>query len=692
MLLSIGSGPPQPGWSVSGKGDLRNPLFWFLFVGASLAAIILAYQSTTPIQILVGQRSADPFIVGFSFREQAGVGAFRWSGPRASLFFRGIGSQDGTLRIDCGSPLAGATLRVNGEQLARQGICGGPASEYTFLIERAQIGVQGDLLVTLESDTFSAPPDTRQLGVQVISAGFIPQGGMVLPSPWTALYVVLVAALGIVVVRAWSGSTGAAWATGALVVLAGAWGLCFARLEAAWLARTLFWLGLVVAGMAGVVVWLLRRFFPIDVRTMRLLGLCLLVALAVRMPLAVTPGFVTDVQDYVVWSYKLVVHGLHSAYVPIEGLWIADYPPVILYLFQGLGAVYRTFFAPDFLYPVTAGDPALRAVTDNAAILADPIHRTLLRLPAITADLITGALVFALARARLSTRKSLLIAASYWFNPAILYNSALWGQTDAVHTLLVVLAVALVEASQIGWGFLALAVGGLTKPQAFVFGPLLLLRSVQLKRWRGVSLAGIGGAAGIALAVMPMLGAGALPGLLAHFGSTIGHHPILSANAHNFWWFVTRGAIGAEDTNLLLFGISYRLAGLILFATAYALALAATLRRPHRDIWPVAAYVGFAFFILPTEIHENYGFAVLALLAVAVAAEKRYALLYILLTLTMVTNYALHDPNVYALLGLSAPDAQLSTARWLDAALNVVVFGAWTIKELSACSLPDPEV
>jgi hypothetical protein len=124
------------------------------------------------------------------------------------LFFRGIGSQDGTSRIDCGSPLAGATLRVNGELLARQGICGGSVGEYTFPIDRAQIGVQGDLLVTLESDTFSAPPDTRQLGVQVVSADFIPQGGMVVPSPWTALYVMFVAALGVV--RAWSGSTRAA--------------------------------------------------------------------------------------------------------------------------------------------------------------------------------------------------------------------------------------------------------------------------------------------------------------------------------------------------------------------------------------------------------------------------------------------------------------------------------------------------
>ncbi len=666
---------------------------WLLFLGASLVAIVLAYQSSTPIEVQVGQQSAEPFIAGFSFREQAGFGSFRWSGPLARLDLAGIGNQNGTLLIRCGSPAGGAQVRTGERVLAPGGVCSGGIGTFTLPIDRSQVGAGGNLVVTLESQVFVAPPDPRQLGVQVVSARFEPAGGWVWPAPLTVLYLLLDALLGFAIVRAWSGSSRAAWAVAAALVLAGAGGLYAARLTAAWLIETVFWLGLLATVIAAAVVWLLRRFYAFEARTLRLLGLLLLAAFALRLPLAATPGFITDVQDYVVWSYKLVHHGLASAYVTTpDGLWIADYPPVLLYLFQGLGALYRALFAPDFLYPVTAGDPALRAVTTNAAQLADPIHRTLLRLPALIADLITGALIFALARARLSERKSFLIAASYLFNPAVLINSALWGQTDAVHTLFVVLAFALVEATQIGWGFFALALGAMTKPQALFFGPLLLLRAVQIKRWRGVSLAGAGGMAGLVLALAPMLGAGALGGLVSHFGSTIGHHPVLSANAHNFWWFVTRGAIGVEDTQALFAGLSYRLVGLVLLAGAYGLALLGMYRRPGRHVWAVAAYVGLAFFILPTEIHENYGFAVLALLAVALVADRRFVLLYAALTLTTVANYALHDPNVYAALHLAAPDAQLAGARWLNAAANVLIFGLWTVREIRACSLPDPEV
>jgi hypothetical protein len=193
-----------------------------------------------------------------------------------------------------------------------------------------------------------------------------------------------------------------------------------------------------------------------------------------------------------------------------------------------------------------------------------------------------------------------------------------------------------------------------------------------------MALAAGGGAAGAVLAILPMAAAGGLPGLLSHLAGTVGYHPVLSANAHNFWWFVTRGVVGIKDTTALLGRLDYRTMGLLLFACAYGLALARLWRHRASNLWALGAYVGFAFFVLPTEIHENYAFAVLALLAVALAEEKRLLLLYIPLSLTMAANYALHDPDVYRLFHLAAPDAQLATARWAISALNLLVFVLWT--------------
>ena len=669
-------------------GGLRG---FGLICAAMLVAITLAYQFRPPLRIAVGERSADPFVRGFSFREQAPFGTFRWSGAEATLSLPGIGAQGGVLKVRLGAPQGHVELWANGHLLTPQPIGGGELAEYAFPIERSWLSPWGNLAVMLRSQTFTSPPDTRQLGAQVESVSFEPLGGLVLPAPLTLLYVLLAALVYYAFARAWSGSAWVAWAACALVILLSVWGLASARLEAAWLIKIAFWLGLTVYVMGWVGAWLLRRFYPLDARTLRLIGLFCFAAFAVRLPFAVKPGLIIDVQDYVVWSYKLTTYGLGQTYNFTDNLWIPDYPPVLLYGFKIIGHVYQTLFAPDFLYPVTAGDPALRAVTTEPALLADPIHRTLLRMPAILVDLLTGALIYAIARRKTTANRSLAIASAYWFNPLVIYNSAVWGQTDAVHTLFVVLAVALVELEQASWGFFALVIGGLTKPQAFVFGPLLLVSAVQRQKWRGLLHAALGGAAALILVMAPILVTGAFPAMLDRFGVWARQAPYLSLNALNLWFVVRHGNVAVENSLAAFDGVSFSTAGLLLFAAAYGLAVLRLLRRLSRDLWSASAYVGFAFFCLATGIHENYNFAVLALLAPAIAVDGRFALLYAALTLAMVVNYALYDPDVFARLALSAPDAQLFGLRWAIAAINMLILGLWTVWEvLELRKKPEP--
>jgi hypothetical protein len=649
---------------------------WFWAI--ALAVLTFAYQFNAPVRIAVGEKSADPFVQGLSFRESAPFGMFRWSGATARLIFDGIGDRGGVLTIRFAAPQGHVLLRANGHLLTPEPIGSAAVEEYVFPIERAWVGPGGNLVVSLESETFTAPPDTRELGAQLVSASLAPQGGFVLPAPRTAIFALLALAICLLIAKVWTGSTKAAYSAGLAGIAGVGWGLARAPLQAAWLVEVVFWFGLAVVGIGWLIAWLLRRFYPVDARTLRIVGLLCLGAFAVRLPFAMTPGYAADVQDFVVWAYKVTRYGLASTFVVTEGLWNPNYPPVSLYAFQVLGHVYQKLFAPDFLYPATTGDPALRAVTSNIAYLVDPIFRTLLRMPAILADLVTGALIFVVARRKLAAKWSFLIAASYWFNPVVIYNSGVWGQIDAMYTVFVVLTVVLVEIDQAGWAFLALVLGGLTKPQAFVFGPLLLLRVLQRQRWRGFLLATLGGAMGVVLVMTPMTAAGAFPSMIARFGDWVGDYPELSLNAHNFWWFILHGNVTAQDTAIAFAGLSYRTVGLLLFALVYGLGLVRVLQRPGGDLWPVAAYVGFAFFFFPTKVHENYGFAVLALLACAAVTEVRFVLLYVAMTLTMVANYALHDPDLIPRLGLAAPDAQLLNVRWANAAINTLIFGVWT--------------
>src|SRR6202035_1496350 len=76
--------------------------------------------------------------------------------------------------------------------------------------------------------------------------------------------------------------------------------------------------------------------------------------------------------------------------------------------------------------------------------LGDPdMLRFMLRLPSLFADLLSGALIFRVLRQRstVSFSAAVCITAAYLFNPTLIFDSAYWGQTAAVHSLLMLLSI-----------------------------------------------------------------------------------------------------------------------------------------------------------------------------------------------------------------------------------------------------------
>lgn len=658
----------------------------------------LVYQFPVTASIDVGSGRDAPFVQGFSFRENLNDGRnVRWSSEHAEIRFVGIGAQDGIIKLRFAAPRpqnpAHAQIFANGTPLKGDT----PTSEFqeqTFAVERTTIGIGGDLRISLDSDTFTQPPDTRALGVLVDAARFDSNGGPVMPAPGALLSFSALVVVTFFAVRVWSGDQRVALAIALGALGAGAAGLILARVETAHFLGPIFWLVLFLFIGACTFSLALQRLSSVlhapalRLRTLRLVMVAMVVAFLVRMIFAVGPGYIVDVQDYIVWSYKTVTYGLGTMYASVNGLWISDQSPGLNYILHVMGLVYRGIFAPDFLYPVIAGDPALRGVTNNPAMLADPIHRTLLRLPMLLADVLTGALIFVTARKYLlegttfRARGAWLVACAFWFNPAVLVNGAYWGQTDAIHAFLVLICfVLIVFTPRIGLAFFVLGIAAFTKPQAMIFGPLLLLGAYRTDSIRGVVHGLVFGALGSAVVLLPVILTGGTQGLLAYLGDAIGHHPTVTANAHNLWWVVFHDDYDIADTIGIFPGapLSIRAFSIFLFGVFYLVTLFKAWRAPLQEFFALGAFVAFAFFILPTEIHENYGYALLPLLAVAITRDTRLVALYIVLSVTMTLNYLLHDTSVYERLGLSAPHQQLALARWLDAVANMTILCVWMI-------------
>ena len=111
--------------------------------------------------------------------------------------------------------------------------------------------------------------------------------------------------------------------------------------------------------------------------------------------------------------------------------------------------------------------------------------------------------------------------------------------------------------------------------------------------------------------------------------------------AWNIWWFpeVRSHPLPGDPLLHAASWPTYKRAGLALSLAAMLLALAYTWRKPAlRGTLVAAAYMVFAFYVLPTSSHERYRFPLLGLLLPVVVAKPRWLWLYLPISATFTVN------------------------------------------------------
>jgi Gpi18-like mannosyltransferase len=331
-------------------------------------------------------------------------------------------------------------------------------------------------------------------------------------------------------------------------------------------------------------------------------GLALRVALAyVFYP---RQGFATDMQLFASWATTLARVGSGVFYQTAGG---ADYPPGYLYVLWLLGR------AP-------------------ASVLPE-----LLKLPAILADLGIGAILYGAARRWLGERAGLIAAALYLFLPVSWYDSALWGQVDAIGALLLIAALVLLIEGRSEPAIALAMLAVLVKPQyaigLVVVVPVLVRRHLVLSGSRHrLATSAVAGAAALVLPLLPFDIARYAPasfadipviaqlaGLAGLFISDGNRYSVLTANAFNLWALVGATPLAAviggsggswtADSLVVTGGTSAFTLGAIALALVGVLVAGGLLLRDGRvPILLGFAVVAFAFYALPTRVHERYLF------------------------------------------------------------------------------------
>lgn len=323
------------------------------------------------------------------------------------------------------------------------------------------------------------------------------------------------------------------------------------------------------------------------------LGCLLLAAVAIRLLVLPLHGHDGDVSVMSRWAENLAQYG----------------PP---FFYQHDGAIYPALLP--FLWP-------LGVLFDGDALT------TVIKGVSIPFDLALGVLLYWVVSSRTDPARGLLAAGLYLLNPATIIGGPLWGQVDAAGTLVFVGALVALSLDRFALAGGLAILAALAKPQ---FGLVALpVTIVAIQRWlggegpRALGLAAVGGG-------MAALAIGVFAGLtpwhwIELVRSTATFQEETSLGAFNIWALV----VGFRVPDAPYVGIGAVLLG------AGVIGALLPLRRGHdlATLLAVGLMLAFAFYFLPTRVHERYLFPALALAAPFAAVDRSSLAAYVALSL-----------------------------------------------------------
>lgn len=347
----------------------------------------------------------------------------------------------------------------------------------------------------------------------------------------------------------------------------------------------------------------------------------LLAALVLRMILAaMNQGFPTDIACFYNWSNMAYEGGIENFY---SSGFFADYPPGYIYILYVLGYLI-SLFKLDYM---TAG-----------CLLV-------LKMPAILCDVAAGILIYRMAKKKLSENQALFISALYLLNPAVILNSSVWGQVDAVMCFALLLMCCLLMEKKMIPAYLIYGIGVLIKPQMLIFTPLLIygimenviLEDFTVHKFLYNLFGGLSVILGMIAVCLPF----GVKTIVSLYMETLGSYPYVTVNAYNLWALLGKNWTSQEDKLLFL---SFQNWGIVVI---FATVIAATVfffkaGKKESRYFTTGACLIISMFLFSVRMHERYLFPAMALLLLAYAVRplKGFYIAYAGITLTQLYNTA----------------------------------------------------
>jgi Gpi18-like mannosyltransferase len=281
------------------------------------------------------------------------------------------------------------------------------------------------------------------------------------------------------------------------------------------------------------------------------------------------------------------------------------------------------------------------------------VYLLFLKLPNIFAEILIGVMIYFAVLVKTKKKYALMSSALFLLNPVVIYNSAVWGQTDGLNNVFFFASLILLLTNRhllsVCIFFLSLYVK-LSLLPLFPLYMLILLKKIGFNIPKAIMYIGVSSIF-ILLLTLPI---STTPHIwLTEFfmKNSAGELQYITNYTFNFWsvLFNPDSFSLVPLSSDVYFGLPLSVWAYILFGMAYIPLFVYIWRQKkleHSQIYAVLAIAAFAVFLLLPRMHQRYIYPALPLLAVYIGMTRKNLIPYILLSIVNFINlYVVWHPG-----------------------------------------------
>jgi len=249
-------------------------------------------------------------------------------------------------------------------------------------------------------------------------------------------------------------------------------------------------------------------------------------------------------------------------------------------------------------------------------------------------------IIFKLVKEKLGEKRAQIAALVFLFNPAIWYNSIIWGQYDSVNNFFALLSFYYLLKRNLTGSTISFLISIYIKLSLIIFAPILLVVAIGQKySFQTYNKSLVFTLIAFLLIFAPFSQGNVFLWVYELYANRVSvvQLQLITANAFNLWAGIA--GIHRMSHDILLGPLSYKLWGAILFTiSSIPPAVLLIKDRGVESVFWALSIVTLSSFMLLTNMHERYLYPFFVVFLVVAIRNRRVMVYYVLFSLINILN------------------------------------------------------